>query len=316
VHPANSVILFTTSAGAGYGLLFLLGLTVPHGMVPLGTGFAVAAMGLSLVLVVVGLLSSTFHLGHPERAWRAMSQWRSSWLSREGVAALVTFVPAGLMAIAWIFLDETRGTWPGIFSGLAWVGALVTVFCTGQIYASLPTIRQWHTPLTTPVYLLFALMSGALLLNLLLRAFGAPAAWCDTIVILSLIAAWGVKGSYWRGVDTAREMHTVESATGLGALGKVRLLDPPHTEENYLMREMGYKVARKHARKLRRIALSLGFFLPLLATLVQVGIVGPAGIALALVAAVFGLAGLAAERWLFFAEAKHTVQLYYGEDAA
>ena len=86
--PAYSVILFTTSAGAGYGLLFLLAIVMPRGSVPLDTSFAVVSMGLALVLITIGLLSSTFHLGHPERAWRAMSQWRSSWLSREGVAAV------------------------------------------------------------------------------------------------------------------------------------------------------------------------------------------------------------------------------------
>ena len=30
-----------------------------------------------------GLIASTFHLGHPERAIKAFTQWRSSWLSRE-----------------------------------------------------------------------------------------------------------------------------------------------------------------------------------------------------------------------------------------
>lgn len=316
MHPASSVILFTTSAGAGYGLLFLLALAVPHGMLPMETGFLIVSMVLSLGLITLGLLSSTFHLGHPERAWRAMSQWRSSWLSREGVAALFTYVPAVLMAGSWILLEESQGTWPGLIAALAWIGAFVTVFCTGQIYATLPTIRQWKTPLTTPLYLLFALSSGALFLNATLRAFGGAEQWCEVVVILSLIVAWAVKGSYWRGIDTAREMHTVETATGLGALGKVRLLDPPHSEENYLMREMGFKIARKHGQLLRRIAQMLCFFVPLVATLVMLGAEGGLGIVLGLVALVSGMIGLAIERWLFFAQAKHTVQLFYGEEAA
>jgi DMSO reductase anchor subunit len=316
MHPASSVILFTTSAGAGYGLLFLLALAVPHGMLPTDTWFAVVSMGLALGLITLGLLSSTFHLGHPERAWRALSQWRSSWLSREGVAAVFTYVPAVLMAGAWVLFDETRGTWPGLISALAWIGAFVTVFCTGQIYGTLPTIRQWNHPLTTPVYLLFSLASGALCLNAVLRAFGGAEQWCDVLVVVSLVAAWALKGSYWRGIDTAREMHTIETATGLGALGKVRLLDPPHSEENYLMREMGYKVARKHAQRLRRIAQMLGFFVPLVATLVMFGAEGGLGIILAVVALVGGMIGIALERWLFFAQAKHTVQLFYGEKAA
>ncbi len=103
MYPAYSVILFTTSAGAGYGLLFLVALAAPRGMVPLSAGFGIASMGLALVLITTGLLSSTFHLGHPERAWRAMSQWRSSWLSREGVAAVLTYIPAVLLTGSWVF---------------------------------------------------------------------------------------------------------------------------------------------------------------------------------------------------------------------
>ena len=88
MNPAPSIIFFTVASGAGYGLLFWMGLLRPLGLVPGSVGFAVAAIGLSLVLIMLGLLSSTAHLGRPERAWRALSQWRSSWLSREGVAAV------------------------------------------------------------------------------------------------------------------------------------------------------------------------------------------------------------------------------------
>ena len=316
MHPASSVILFTTSAGAGYGLLFLIALAGPRGMLPLNMWFGVSSICLALVLITIGLLSSTFHLGHPERAWRAMSQWRSSWLSREGVVAIFTYIPAVIYLGSWVFPEEMGGSWTNLIAVLACVGAIATVFCTGQIYASLATIRQWNHPLTTPVYLVFALASGALFLNVLFRGFGGVQQWCDVLAILSLVAAWALKGSYWRGIDTARELHTVETATGLGALGKVRLMDPPHSSENYLMREMGFKIARKHAQRLRRIAQMLGLFLPLVATGVMLQVDGNLGILLAVVALVSGMAGIAVERWLFFAQAKHTVQLYYGEKAA
>lgn len=316
MHPASSVILFTTSAGAGYGLLFLTALAGPRGMLPLNMWFGVSSICLALVLITIGLLSSTFHLGHPERAWRAMSQWRSSWLSREGVVAIFTYIPAVIYLGSWVFPEEMGGSWTNLIAVLACVGAIATVFCTGQIYASLPTIRQWNHALTTPVYLVFALASGALFLNVLIRGFGGVEQWCDVLAILSLVAAWALKGSYWRGIDTARELHTVETATGLGALGKVRLMDPPHSSENYLMREMGFKIARKHAQRLRRIAQMLGLFLPLVATGVMLQVDGSLGILLAVVALVSGMAGIALERWLFFAQAKHTVQLYYGEKAA
>ena len=103
MHPSLSVIFFTTSSGAGYGVLALLGVLIGLGLLPAERSFANAALALALGFVSAGLVSSAFHLGRPERAWRAFSQWRSSWLSREGVAASLTYVPAGLFALAWLW---------------------------------------------------------------------------------------------------------------------------------------------------------------------------------------------------------------------
>jgi ferredoxin len=100
MHPAYSVIFFTTASGAGYGLWFWLGLRIAAEGLPDPAWPGVATLVLGGVLVSLGLLSSTFHLGHPERAWRAFSQWRSSWLSREGVAAVATYLPAGALFLA------------------------------------------------------------------------------------------------------------------------------------------------------------------------------------------------------------------------
>jgi DMSO reductase anchor subunit len=111
LHPAISVIFFTTASGAGYGLLAVLGIAAPAGLLPTQSWLGLSGLGLALALISAGLLSSTFHLGHPERAWRAVSQWRSSWLSREGVVALATYVPAGLFAIGWVFLGTAGGIW-------------------------------------------------------------------------------------------------------------------------------------------------------------------------------------------------------------
>src|SRR3569833_1292825 len=103
MHPAFSVIFFTTASGAGYALLMLLGAFGALGVLPADPVLGVVGFGIGFVAVGAGLLASTFHLGHPERAWRAFSQWRSSWLSREGVLSLATFVPAGLQAVCWVF---------------------------------------------------------------------------------------------------------------------------------------------------------------------------------------------------------------------
>src|SRR5271163_1030965 len=103
MHPALSVILFTTASGAGYGLLMLLGLFGALGLLPATPGFGIVAFGLALGLISFGLLASTFHLGRPERAWRAFSQWRTSWLSREGVFSVLTFLPVAVFGIGWVF---------------------------------------------------------------------------------------------------------------------------------------------------------------------------------------------------------------------
>ncbi len=174
MHPAFSVVFFTTATGAGYGLLALLGVSVALGAIAPDRWLGFAGLAVALGLITAGLLSSTAHLGHPERAWRALSQWRSSWLSREGVMATLTYLPAAIFGIGWVVLGETGGVVPAA-GVLAAVGALVTVFTTGMIYASLKPIAQWHSRFTAPGYLIFAMMTGAVLFNALLRLFGEDA---------------------------------------------------------------------------------------------------------------------------------------------
>ncbi|MEO3474234.1 DmsC/YnfH family molybdoenzyme membrane anchor subunit [Roseomonas sp. CAU 1739] len=308
MNPAPSIIFFTVASGAGYGLLFWMGLLRALGLVPRSAGFGVLAIGLALVLVMLGLLSSTAHLGRPERAWRALSQWRSSWLSREGVAAVLTFVPAGLFFLAVVGHTE----WVALPAGLlAAAGAAVTVWCTGMIYASLPTIRQWHHPLVAPGYLLFGAFSGAVLLAMLAGFWGAAATPAAIAAVLGA-AAFVLKRAYWASVDAGPPVATMETATGLGFIGKVRTLDPPHTETNYLLREMAFRIGRVHAARLRRIASLGGFAVPAVLLLVALVTSGVLAGLLVVVAAGLVTLGMLAERWLMFAEATHTVALYYG----
>lgn len=310
MNPAPSIVFFTVASGAGYGLLFWIGLLRPLGLLPGTVGFGVAATGLALVLVMLGLLSSTAHLGRPERAWRALSQWRSSWLSREGVAAVATFVPAGLFFLG---IAGGGGGFTTVMGVLSAAGAAVTVWCTGMIYASLKPIRQWHHPLVTPGYLLFGAFSGAALLAMLASFWGQGAAPSAIAAVLSA-AGLALKRAYWASIDAAPPVATMESATGLGFIGKVRVLDPPHTETNYLLREMTFRIGRVHARRLRGIAAVAGFVAP--AALLALALIAGGAFAglLAVVAAGLALVGLMAERWLMFAEATHTVALYYGTE--
>ena len=314
MHPAYSVIFFTVASGAGYGMLVLLGLGAGLGWFPAGRGFGGAAFGLAFTLVSFGLLSSSYHLGHPERAWRALGQWRTSWLSREGVAALATYAPAGLFGLGWVVAGVNDGAW-------AWLGgagallAAVTVACTGMIYASLAAIPRWSNTLVTPVYLLFALASGAVLLAGLAAAFSLAHAWLAWLAAGATTLAWTAKLAYWRSIDRAPPRHTAGSATGLGGPGQVRLLEA-HTSESYLQREMGYRIARKHARRLRAIAFGLGGVGPVLLAVLSAVSAGWLAVPALGLAAAGMAAGLLVERWLFFAEARHAVTLYYGAPEA
>ena len=197
---------------------------------------------------------------------------------------------------------------------LTLLGSAATVFCTGMIYASLPTIRQWQHPLVTPVYLVFSLATGAALLLAVAHIFGREQPVQVIFAAGGLIIILGLKVIYWRSIDTAQRTYTVEAATGLGHIGMVRQFEAPHTAQNYLMKEMGFRVARKHAEKLRRIviiALTLAAAMSL-ATLVTPA---PLSTAVAILAVLFAALAAITERWLFFAEAEHVVNLYYGKSA-
>ena len=316
MHPAYSVIFFTTASGAGYGGLFLLGINGSFGHLPADRWLGFASMAVALGLITAGLLSSTFHLGRPERAWRAMSQWRSSWLSREGVLALATFVPAGLFGIGWVILRQTGGAWAW-FGGAAAVLSVVTVYATGMIYASLKPIPNWSNRWVAPIYIVFSLATGAAWLYALLRLFGLNPYPLAIFGAVFGAAAWAAKIGYWRFIDGPRVTATTGTATGLGVgsdAKPVRLLDAPHLEENYLQLEMGYQIARKHAEKLRRIALIAGIA-ALLLLLIAGANSGLFGTLAALLAVLCTALAVLVERWLFFAEAKHAVTLYYGNQS-
>mgnify|MGYP006266931509 CR=1 FL=1 len=307
MNPAYSVIFFTTASGAGYGLLAILGLIGALTGSPLPTLFALVAMVIALALVTAGLLSSTFHLGHPERAWRALSQWRSSWLSREGVAAILTYPPAFLFGIVVSGLyDMPQAIAPlGLITTLM---AMITVFTTGKIYATLTTIRAWNQPLTVPNYLIFALATGASLALTLLSLFNFHTGLLSPFAMVALLLAALMKALYWHAIDRAPRDRTMAAATGLG--DGVRQWETPHTTKNFVQREMGFVVARRHAEKLRRIVLAL-----LLIAAISTALTGGLP-ALAPLATLTSLIAAWAERWLFFAEGEHVVTLFYGNPRA
>ncbi|KAF0116952.1 MAG: anaerobic dimethyl sulfoxide reductase subunit C (DMSO reductase anchor subunit) [Rhodobacteraceae bacterium] len=287
MHPAPSVILFSTLSGLGFGFLAFLGWGALH---PSGWA-AFFLWGLGYGLAVGGLMASTFHLGNPKNALKAFTQWRTSWLSREAwasVATLALLAPVALSSIFGLGLPPVLGQLGGLL-------ALVTVFTTAMIYTQIKAVPRWHHWLTPVMFLSFALAGGATLSGLV---------WAPVL----LLAVGAVLLALWRTGDGAfaRAGQTMGTATGLDQLGVPSVLDPAHTAGSYLKREMIFVVGRKHAAKLRMIALALASIVPAIVLLVPLGVWG------IVLAAGLHLAGALAARWLFFAEAEHVVGLYYG----
>jgi DMSO reductase anchor subunit len=321
MHPALSVIVFTVSSGIGYGMLFWLAVNTGLDDLPIpgiarwqaDIWFGVAAFGLAFMAIAAGLLSSTLHLGHPERAWRALSQWRSSWLSREGVMAIVTFVPTGLFAIGWVLAGDISGWWlaAGVAGALC---CLLTVYCTAMIYASLKPIAAWNNGFVPATYIVLSLASGAVWLAAIARIAGMPPG-NSNFAIIGLLAMGAVlKIGYWFHIDR-NDANRAATGSAIGLPGQTaRPLDPPNTQSNYLQKEMGFVVARRHATRLRRIAILLVFLVPLTAWFAMLWLSQPMQAASMTLAAIAMTAGLLIERWLFFAEAKHSVMLYYRGD--
>lgn len=314
MHPALSVIFFTVVSGMGYGLLFWAAIGALAGAAsrPL-----LAAIALGLVAATAGLLSSLGHLGKPARAWRAFSQWRTSWLSREGVAAVATYVPALLLAVALLpgqISSRTQGE--PVALGALGIGAavtlvvlsLVTVACTAMIYASLKPVPAWRHRLVVPVYLLFALLTGGLATATLHAALGSTPHAAALPVLAGAIVAAVVKHRYWRAIAAPLAL---QRADAVGLPGRdVSVFERPHTEGNFLTREMVFVLARRHATRLRRIALVLFALVPAVCVL-PLALPHVDGALPLAIASASMLAGTFVERWLFFAEARHLVSLYY-----
>lgn len=290
MHPAPSIIFFTVFSGLGFGLLAWMGLGLPD-----VTGWvAFVFFALAYLMAVGGLISSTFHLGNPQRALRAFTQWRTSWLSREGWLAVLSLLVMAVYGAGLVFLGE-RWTGLGILGSFL---SLSTVFATSMIYGQLKTVPRWNAWTTPALFMVFAVGGGALMAGQV------------TAAIILLILLGVLQFIAWTTGDArfGDAGHTMETATGLGPVGKVRLLESPHSGGNYLLREMVHVVGRKHARKLRILSLTGLSILPVLLLLLL-----PAGHIVGLIAVILHLAGTLGARWLFFAEAEHVVGLYYGK---
>lgn len=306
MHPALSVIFFTVTAGAGYGVLFLLGISRIGELTPGASPDQQIIMGLvGLVLVTAGLLSSTLHLANPKNAWRSFVRFKTSWLSREAVFA-VLFYP---LCLAWLVSDWFTGntTMTNVLGFLSATFCIVILVCTGMIYASLKTIRQWHTALTPVNFVLLGLLLGALILGFMLATQGLPISRIVFIALgVGLVAGLSkIIYFYWIGQPAGPSINTALGFTR----ATVRLLDVGHSSDTFHNKEFGFQVDKVKLIWLRVMSLCLSFVLPLLSIGGALGVVGTPILLFAVVSAYLGVF---IERWLFFAEARHVVNLYHG----
>lgn len=319
MRPAFSVIFLTTLIGAGQGLFLALYTAQSYalfGLLPAAHGaFYGWGSALALAFLAAGLVASFFHLGHPERAWRAAAQWRTSWLSREvivlpafmgvvllyGIAHAFGFKPVLVTLPSGIAVDLTI-----VLGALGTLLAFALFVCTGMIYACLRFLREWHTPLTLINYTLLGGASGFTLATAY-SAAAAPAltgfyaGWALIITVLALV---GRAASLWRNARL-RPTSTVQSAIGIKHPRIVQKTQG-FMGGSFNTREFFHGASVARMRALRRGFPFVAFVLPALLLAV-----GESSAVLLAAAFVVQYAGLIAERWVFFAQANHPQNLYY-----
>ena len=306
MHPAFSILFFTTLAGAAQGLLVALALAQICD-VSMDSGFVLQAIGLGLVLLLAGLASSFLHLGHKMRAWRAVLMWRTSWMSRE-----VIVLPAYIALAALWWVSIYTGADNALAHALPWailVGALLLWYCTAMIYACLRFIQEWAHWSTVANFTLIGLASGSVLACALAATSGQNTL-LDTLApwaTLSTLLAALIRGFSLRRNRRLRPTSTLQSATGIRATRLVQK-SMGMSAGAFNTREFFHGASQLALRNVRW-AFLLGLF------------VVPFGLELCALssatswpwpwAALFQAPSLIAERWVFFAQAKHPQNLYY-----
>ncbi|MEJ5990879.1 DmsC/YnfH family molybdoenzyme membrane anchor subunit [Ramlibacter sp. PS3R-8] len=306
MKPALSIILFTTIAGAAQGMVVVLALASLAGTAP------VAALGPMLwtatVMLMVALLASFFHLGHPMRAWRAVLMWRTSWMSRE-VIALPVFIAlvGGWALLASVARPEAvAAPWLAV---VALVGAFLLWYCTAMIYACIRFIQEWAHPLTIVNYTTLGLASGAVTTGALAVLAGAGefaramAGWALAATML----AWFTRTLSLRRNARLKPKSTIQSATGIQA-ARVVQKSMGMTGGSFNTREFFHGASARAVRMTKVGFQVLAFAVPML--LLAWAWTSGSGWAW-LLALASQAAGLLAERWFFFAQAQHPQNLYY-----
>ena len=303
MNPAMSVVLFTTLAGAAQGLVVAVAALAFGGGLD-DPAYATSSLAVAEFLLVAGLAASFGHLGRPERAWRAVLMWRTSWLSRE-----VIVVPAmiGLVGLWW--WAARSGQVPIILPLTGIVLAAMLWYCTAMIYACLRFIEEWAHPLTLVTFTLSGLSSGWVLATAIAASIraGDIAALTTPVALVLTIAACIARLAARRRNAALKPRSTLQSATGIMA-PSLRQISMGMSAGAFNTREFFHGVAPLVLRTIGRMSIVFGFLVP--AILLALALPTQSR-ALQVLALVIQIPGLIADRWYFFAQARHPQNLYY-----
>jgi len=289
MHPAPSIILFTVLSGFGFGLISIIGLLQFLSVITMFDLIIYSIIG--VIFATVGLVSSFFHLANKKNAIKSLSQWQTSWLSREAIASIFCL----LVVFGNIIWAVSQNNYISEVGVVLFFLSLFTIFTTSMIYAQLKTVPSWNNALTPAIFVCAALTGGAILLT-------------DYASLVLLLVFGTLQISFWYIADRGFQDKETSVGTALGynKNEEIRPFDVAHTNRNYLLNEMVYKVARKHSVKIRYISFFMAFVFPMSLILIF-----PNNFSVSVYAITIHLIGIYFSRWLFFAEAKHSVSFYY-----
>ena len=289
MHPAPSIILFTVLSGFGFGLISIIGLLQFLSVISMFDLIIYSIIG--VIFATVGLVSSFFHLANKKNAIKSLSQWQTSWLSREAIASIFCL----LIVFGNIIWAVSQNNYVSEVGVVLFFLSLFTIFTTSMIYAQLKTVPSWNNALTPAIFVCAALTGGAILLT-------------DYASLVLLLVFGTLQISFWYIADRGFQDKETSVGTALGynKNEEIRPFDLAHTNRNYLLNEMVYKVARKHSVKIRYISFFMAFVFPMSLILIF-----PDNFSVSISAITIHLIGIYFSRWLFFAEAKHSVSFYY-----
>ena len=307
MRPQLSIILFTTLAGMAQGLLFFIALLNIEAPVLSAPFIAILALPVSFVLLTLGLVASFFHLGHPERAWRAAMMWRTSWLSREVIA-----LPAVMALTAITFFFVISGMVPAWLWAALLISTLALWICTAKIYQCIRFIQEWSHPSTLSNFILLGLTSGGLLLEFLLMLWNDPSVPLGMGLIsganfILLFLALNLKLWIWRRNQQLKPKSNLASATGIKG-NNIRQTSMGFMGGSFNTREFFHHQTDRAISNIRKIILLMAYIGPMILLAFSMNSPSVAEIAFALF---IHYIGLLAERWMFFAEANHPQNLYY-----